>query len=53
VALSFDGSGSKIILPQARSADGGRYAGNGFEFWIKGKAATLTRGGAIENCTTD
>jgi len=34
VALTFDGSGSKIILPQARSADGGRYAGDGTEFWI-------------------
>jgi len=53
VALTFDGSGSRIILPQARSADGGRYAGDGIEFWIKGKTATLTRSGASENCTTD
>jgi membrane-bound inhibitor of C-type lysozyme len=53
VALSVEGSGSRTVLPQARSADGGRYAGDGIEFWIKGKSATLTRSGASENCTTD
>ena len=53
VALTFDGSKSKVVLPQAISADGGRYAGDGSEFWIKGRAATLTRGGASETCTTD
>jgi len=53
VVLTFDGSGSRIILPQTRSADGGRYAGDGIDFWIKGKTATLTRSGASENCTTD
>jgi membrane-bound inhibitor of C-type lysozyme len=53
VVLTFDGSGPRIILPQARSAAGGRYAGDGFVFWIKGKTATLTRSGASENCTTD
>ncbi len=53
VVITFDGSGSRIILPQARSADGGRYAGDGIEFWIKRKTATLTRSGASENCTTD
>jgi membrane-bound inhibitor of C-type lysozyme len=53
VALTFDGSKSRIVLPQAISADGGRYAGDGIEFWIKGRTATLTRGGAGETCTTD
>jgi membrane-bound inhibitor of C-type lysozyme len=52
-ALTFDGSQSKVVLPQAISADGGRYAGDGIELWIKGRTATLTRGGASETCTTD
>jgi membrane-bound inhibitor of C-type lysozyme len=39
-------------LPQVISADGGRYADNGVEFWIKGKNATLTRGGGSETCST-
>jgi membrane-bound inhibitor of C-type lysozyme len=49
VALTF-GDGRKATLPQAPSADGGRYVGAGIEFWIKGRSATLTRGGAGENC---
>ena len=53
VVLTFDGSKSRIILPQALSADGGRYAGDGIEFWIKGATATLTRGGATETCATN
>jgi len=53
VVLTFDGLKSRIALPQAISADGGRYSGDGIEFWIKGVAATLTRGGASEPCTTD
>jgi membrane-bound inhibitor of C-type lysozyme len=53
VVLTFEGSGSRTILPQARSADGGRYAGDGIEFWIKGRTARLTRGSVSETCATD
>jgi membrane-bound inhibitor of C-type lysozyme len=51
VALTFE-TGRKIILPQVMSADGGRYADNDVEFWIKGRNATLTRGGHAETCST-
>ena len=51
VALTFE-TGETIVLPQAMSADGGRYAGKGVEFWIKGKSATLTRNGDSETCST-
>lgn len=51
VAMTFD-SGRKIILPQAMSADGGRYAGDNIEFWIKGRKATLTRDGKSVTCST-
>lgn len=51
VTLSFD-SGDKALLPQAMSADGGRYVGGGIEFWIKGRNATLSRGGRSETCAT-
>jgi membrane-bound inhibitor of C-type lysozyme len=40
VVLDIEGSG-KVTLPQEMSADGGRYAGKGIEFWIKGNGATL------------
>jgi membrane-bound inhibitor of C-type lysozyme len=40
------------MLPQALSADGGRYAGGDMEFWIKGNMARLTRAGAATDCTT-
>ncbi len=53
MVLTFEGAGSSTILPQARSADGGRYAGDGIEFWIKGRTARLTRGSVSETCTTD
>jgi membrane-bound inhibitor of C-type lysozyme len=53
VALNFDDSKSIIILPQATSADGGRYVGDGIEFWIKGRNATLKRGGTSETCASD
>jgi membrane-bound inhibitor of C-type lysozyme len=43
-------NGPKIVLPQALSADGGRYAEGGTEFWIKGEGATFTHNGATENC---
>jgi membrane-bound inhibitor of C-type lysozyme len=52
VALSFGKNTSAIILPQALSADGGRYAGKDIEFWIKGTNATLTRGNKITTCAT-
>jgi membrane-bound inhibitor of C-type lysozyme len=51
VALTF-ATGQKITLPQVMSADGGRYADDGTEFWIKGRDATLTRLGSRETCTT-
>jgi hypothetical protein len=44
---------SVIILPQARSADDGRYVGDGIEFRIKGKNATLKRGGTSKTCASD
>jgi membrane-bound inhibitor of C-type lysozyme len=39
-------------LPQVLSADGGRYANDGVEFWIKGRDATLTRDGRRQTCST-
>ena len=51
VALTFE-TGETIALPQVMSADGGRYADKGVEFWIKGTKATLTRDGDSETCTT-
>lgn len=49
VTLTF-AKGDTITLPQARSADGGRYAGKGVTFWIKGNTATLERKGRRETC---
>jgi membrane-bound inhibitor of C-type lysozyme len=51
VALTF-ANGRRITLPQVMSADGGRYADNDIEFWIKGPSATLTRSRARETCST-
>lgn len=51
VALTFE-TGETLSLPQAISADGGRYADKGVEFWIKGTKATLTRNGGSETCST-
>lgn len=51
VELAFSG-GETINVPQAPSADGGRYAGGGVEFWIKGRSATLTRAGRATTCET-
>jgi len=48
VLLVFAGSGDAAVLPQALSADGGRYAKGDTEFWIKGNSATLTRRGKRE-----
>jgi membrane-bound inhibitor of C-type lysozyme len=51
VKLTFD-TGRELSLPQVLSADGGRYANAGIEFWIKGKTATLTMSGVKETCST-
>jgi membrane-bound inhibitor of C-type lysozyme len=51
VALTFD-TGRELNLPQVMSADGGRYANGGIEFWIKGRSATLTMNGVKETCAT-
>jgi len=52
VVLVFAGSTDKLTLPQVKSADGGRYANADVEFWIRGRDATLTRGGRSEKCQT-
>jgi membrane-bound inhibitor of C-type lysozyme len=51
VKLTFD-TGRELALPQVMSADGGRYANAGIEFWIKGQSATLTMSGVKETCST-
>jgi len=51
VVLTF-AEGRKVTLPQAMSADGGRYANKTMEFWIKGRDATLTRNGTSESCSS-
>jgi membrane-bound inhibitor of C-type lysozyme len=51
VALTFD-TGRELSLPQVMSADGGRYANGGIEFWIKGRSATLTMNGVRETCAS-
>ena len=43
--LIVSGSSTTITLPQVLSADGGRYAQDGMEFWIKGNTAQWTRAG--------
>jgi membrane-bound inhibitor of C-type lysozyme len=52
VVLVVAGSSGAINLPQVASADGGRYANDRIEFWIKGNSATLTRDGKSESCQT-
>jgi len=52
VRLTFRGQGRSVTLPQALSADGGRYDDGKMEFWIKGKTARLTRAGAATECKT-
>jgi membrane-bound inhibitor of C-type lysozyme len=44
--------GETTVLPQAVSADGGRYVKDDVEFWIKGKGAMLTIAGKTTNCVT-
>ncbi|MFL5205887.1 MAG: MliC family protein [Microvirga sp.] len=53
VKLVYAGSSNQTTLPQALSADGGRYTQGDVEFWIKGKGATLTRGGRSTTCAAD
>jgi len=48
--LTIAGSPTGITLPQVLSADGGRYASDGTEFWIKGNGARLTLAGAATIC---
>lgn len=50
VVLRMAGAQGKITLPQVMSADGGRYANDRVEFWIKGRSATLVRGGHSQVC---
>jgi membrane-bound inhibitor of C-type lysozyme len=50
VVLTISKTTGKVTLPQVISADGGRYANDAMEFWIKGKGGTLTRGGKSETC---
>ena len=50
VQLSFAGQGRPVTIPQAPSADGGRYAGSGTEFWTKGTTARLTRQRVTTEC---
>lgn len=52
VVLTIDGSSDGLVLQQAQSADGGRYADKDIEFWIKGNSATLTRFDDSETCHT-
>jgi membrane-bound inhibitor of C-type lysozyme len=52
VRLTFAGQKPPVMLPQAPSADGGRYQDADVEFWIKGKTARLTRAGVTTECTT-
>ncbi len=51
MTLTFD-TGRELALPQVLSADGGRYANAGIEFWIKGRSATLTMNGVKKTCST-
>jgi membrane-bound inhibitor of C-type lysozyme len=52
VVLHLAGQSEDITLPQAMSADGGRYADGTTEFWIKGKDASFTHAGKTETCHT-
>lgn len=43
-------TGKSLVLPQALSADGGRYADSTTEFWVKGNGARLTVNGSETQC---
>ncbi|MCX5512665.1 hypothetical protein C3941_03790 [Kaistia algarum] len=49
VTLAYK-TGRKLVLPQALSADGGRYVKDDTEFWIKGNGGTLTIAGKATTC---
>ena len=49
VVLTY-ADGHKVTLPQAMSADGGRYVEGETEFWIKGNGGTLTIGDKATTC---
>jgi membrane-bound inhibitor of C-type lysozyme len=51
VSLTLDGAAEPVVLPQQLSADGGRYANDEIEFWIKGRDATFTRDGRAQACS--
>jgi membrane-bound inhibitor of C-type lysozyme len=53
VQLTFPGQGRPVTLPQALSADGGRYSRGKTQFWIKGNTASFTRQGATAECRTE
>jgi membrane-bound inhibitor of C-type lysozyme len=50
VKLVYAGSSTETTLPQALSADGGRYMRGDVEFWIEGNEATLTRACKSTTC---
>jgi membrane-bound inhibitor of C-type lysozyme len=52
VALKYVSSGKKVVLPQKVSADGGRYASSGMQFWVKGQTATFTTHSRNTVCRT-
>jgi membrane-bound inhibitor of C-type lysozyme len=52
IKLVYAGSSTETTLPQALSADGGRYMRDDVEFWIKEEGATLTRAGKSTTCRT-
>lgn len=52
VRLTFGGTAKPVVLPQAPSADGGRYAEGNIQFWIKGKTGQFTRAGTTVECVT-
>lgn len=51
VSLTVGGASEPVVLPQQLSADGGRYANDEIEFWIKGRDATFTRDGRAQACS--
>jgi membrane-bound inhibitor of C-type lysozyme len=50
VRLTLTPQGKNLVLPQVLSADGGRYANDDVEFWIKGRTARFTRAGDTTEC---
>jgi len=50
ITLKFPSTAKKVTLAQKVSADGGRYASKGMQFWVKGQKATFTRHGHDTIC---